>query len=67
MFLCFYFELQGVVGEFGAPIGDHGKAEDHQFQWLYINGLLAVIFSFGVLITSIRSREARSWPYGTGM
>nr|GMD92193.1 probable boron transporter 7 [Ipomoea batatas] len=58
--------ITGVVGEFGAPIGDHGKAEDHQFQWLYINGLLAVIFSFGVLITSIRSREARSWPYGTG-
>nr|GMD87189.1 probable boron transporter 7 [Ipomoea batatas] len=59
--------ITGVVGEFGAPIGDHGKAEDHQFQWLYINGLLAVIFSFGVLITSIRSREARSWPYGTAV
>ncbi|XP_031132124.1 probable boron transporter 7 isoform X2 [Ipomoea triloba] len=65
--VLFYQEaIKGVVGEFGAPIGDHGKAEDHQFQWLYINGLLAVIFSFGVLITSIRSREARSWPYGTG-
>lgn len=31
-----------------------------------MNGLLAVIFSFGLLVTALRSRRARSWFYGTG-
>lgn len=55
------------MSEFGVPKGEDLKAEEYQFQWLYANGLLAIIFSFGVLITSIKSREARFWPYGTGM
>ncbi|XP_019179153.1 PREDICTED: probable boron transporter 7 [Ipomoea nil] len=65
--VLFYQEaIKGVVAEFGAPHGEEAKGEEYQFQWLYANGLLAVIFSFGVLLTSLRSREARSWPYGTG-
>jgi len=31
-----------------------------------MNGLLGVIFTFGVLSTAIKSRRARSWLYGTG-
>nr|XP_043606822.1 probable boron transporter 6 [Erigeron canadensis] len=58
--------VHGVISEFRVPKGENNKAEEFQFQWLYTNGLLAVIFSFGVLITSMKSRGARSWRYGTG-
>lgn len=55
------------MSEFHIPKGESSSDEKYQFQWLYTNGLLAVIFSSGVLITSLRSREARSWRYGSGM
>ncbi|KAL4302555.1 hypothetical protein GQ457_10G016290 [Hibiscus cannabinus] len=58
--------IKGVVSEFKAPKGENPKDEKNQFQWLYTNGLLAVIFSFGVLFTSLKTRNARSWRYGTG-
>ncbi|KAL2516926.1 Boron transporter 4 [Abeliophyllum distichum] len=58
--------IKGVVSEFHIPKGENAVEEKYQFQWLYANGLLAVIFSFGVVITSLKSRRARSWRYGTG-
>ncbi|XP_019189931.1 PREDICTED: probable boron transporter 7 [Ipomoea nil] len=65
--VLFYQEaIKGLVSEFGIPKGDNPALEEYQFQWLYTNGLLAIIFSFGVLITSLISIEARTWPYGTG-
>ncbi|XP_027939770.1 probable boron transporter 7 isoform X1 [Vigna unguiculata] len=64
--LFFQEAIRGVKGEFETPISEHASAEDHQFQWLYINGLLAVIFSFGILLTAMVSRRARTWRYGTG-
>lgn len=59
-------ESQGVVSEFQIPKGENPAEEQNQFHWLYTNGLLSVIFSFGVLITALKSRNARSWRYGTG-
>ncbi|KVH88149.1 Bicarbonate transporter, C-terminal [Cynara cardunculus var. scolymus] len=41
--------VRGVISEFGVPKGENGTAEQYQFHWLYTNGLLAVIFSFGWL------------------
>ncbi|KAL8477262.1 hypothetical protein ACS0TY_029523 [Phlomoides rotata] len=58
--------IKGVVSEFNIPERENGEKEQYQFEWLNNNGLLAVIFSFGVLITSLKSRRARSWRYGTG-
>ncbi|KAL6501925.1 putative boron transporter 7 [Orobanche gracilis] len=57
----------GVVSEFNIPKGENAADEKYQFQWLYTNGLLAIIFSFGLLITALRSRKARSWRYGSGI
>ncbi|KAF5935045.1 hypothetical protein HYC85_026174 [Camellia sinensis] len=34
-------------------------------KWLYINGLLAIIFSFGLLFTALKSKGARTWRCGT--
>ncbi|CAI9755622.1 unnamed protein product [Fraxinus pennsylvanica] len=58
--------IKGVVSEFHIPKGENASEEKFQFQWLYANGLLAVIFSFGLLLTALKSRKARSWRYGTG-
>ncbi|KAG5244345.1 boron transporter [Salix suchowensis] len=58
--------IRGVISEFDIPKDENPKLEKHQFQWLYANGLLSVIFSFGVLFTSLKSRRARTWRYGTG-
>ncbi|GAB4837558.1 Probable boron transporter 7 [Ancistrocladus abbreviatus] len=58
--------IHGVISEFHVP-----KAEDpgdikYSFQWRYVNGLLAIIFSFGLLFTALKSIKARSWRYGNG-
>lgn len=58
--------IKGVISEFSVPKGEDPKLEKYQFPWLYTNGLLAVIFSFGVLFTALKTRKARSWYYGTG-
>ncbi|XP_058112511.1 boron transporter 4-like [Magnolia sinica] len=58
--------IKGMVSEFQMPGREDPNLPENQFQWLYTNGLLGVIFTFGVLLTSLRSREARSWRYGTG-
>ncbi|KAA8540457.1 hypothetical protein F0562_024624 [Nyssa sinensis] len=58
--------IKGVVSEFETPKGQNPTLEKYQFQWLYSNGLLGIIFAFGLLYTALRSRGARSWRYGTG-
>lgn len=56
--------IKGLVSEFNVPHGEDTKSERYQFHWLYVNGILGIIFSFGLLYTSIKSRRARSWMYG---
>ncbi|GAA0143535.1 secondary carrier transporter [Lithospermum erythrorhizon] len=58
--------VKGVMSEFKAPKGEDNSSMDHDFQVSYMNGLMAIILSFGVLYTSLKSRNARSWRYGTG-
>lgn len=53
--------------EFSVPKRENSKLEHYQFHWLYVNGLLGVIFTFGLLYTALKSRRARSWLYGTGL
>ncbi|XP_054797165.1 probable boron transporter 7 isoform X2 [Prosopis cineraria] len=64
--LFFQQAIRGLLGEFGVPKDVDPSAQEFQFQWLYTNGLLATIFAFGLLLTAIKSRRARSWRYGTG-
>ncbi|PSS19285.1 Boron transporter like [Actinidia chinensis var. chinensis] len=58
--------IKGVMSEFHIPKSENPKEQTYQFQWLYTNGLLAVIFSFGLVFSALKSRRARSWRYGTG-
>lgn len=64
--LCFQMKSQGMVSEFGMPKDEDSKLEKYRFEWLYTNGLLGLIFTFGLLYTALKSRKARSWRYGTG-
>lgn len=56
-----------MVTEFQVPKEGNPTLDKFQFHWLYANGLLGVIFTFGLLYTSLKSRRARSWLYGTGL
>ncbi|KAI3860539.1 hypothetical protein MKX03_025471 [Papaver bracteatum] len=58
--------IKGMVSEFTIPKSENPNEERYQFQWLYTNGLLGLIFTFGLLFTALKSRRARSWRYGTG-
>ncbi|KAI9161004.1 hypothetical protein LWI28_013565 [Acer negundo] len=58
--------IKGIVSEFEIPKAEDHRLEKYRFQWLYLNGLLGVIFTFGLLYTALKSRKARSWWYGTG-
>ncbi|KAL5706925.1 Boron transporter 4 [Ranunculus cassubicifolius] len=42
--------IKGVISEFNVPHGGDKQAEKYQFHWLYTNGLLGIIFSFGARI-----------------
>ncbi|KAL5836072.1 hypothetical protein ACOSQ4_015569 [Xanthoceras sorbifolium] len=58
--------VKGVVSEFKIPKAEDSNLEKYHFEWLYTNGLLGIIFTFGLLFTALKSRRARSWRYGTG-
>ncbi|KAM3759349.1 hypothetical protein ACB098_01G113800 [Castanea mollissima] len=58
--------VKGLISEFSIPKAENTALEKYKFQWLYLNGLLAIIFSLGLLFTALKSRKARSWRYGTG-
>ncbi|KAK2432502.1 HCO3- transporter family [Trifolium repens] len=58
--------IKGMIKEFSAHKNENSILEHNQFHWLYVNGLLGIIFTFGLLYTALKSRRARSWLYGTG-
>ncbi|KAK9665472.1 hypothetical protein RND81_14G114100 [Saponaria officinalis] len=35
-------------------------------SWRFANGMFALVLSFGLLLTALGSRKARSWRYGAG-
>ncbi|WJX16301.1 putative boron transporter 7 [Trifolium repens] len=64
--LFFQEAIEGLISEFKIPKDANPLLEEYQFHWRYTNGLLAIIFFFGLLFTAIVSRRARKWRYGTG-
>ncbi|XP_010691191.2 boron transporter 4 [Beta vulgaris subsp. vulgaris] len=59
--------IKGIISEFQVPKGkDEPDNSAYEFEWLYSNGLLALLFAFGLIYTAFKSRKARSWSYGTG-
>ncbi|KAI3837698.1 hypothetical protein MKW98_027057 [Papaver atlanticum] len=59
--------IRGVVDEFRVPQREDPKQEAFLPSWRFGNGMFALVLSFGLLLTALRSRKARSWRYGSGM
>lgn len=53
--------------EFRIPERENPKALEFNPSWRFGNGMFALVLSFGLLLTALRSRKARSWRYGAGM
>ncbi|KAL4362958.1 hypothetical protein GQ457_04G011680 [Hibiscus cannabinus] len=58
--------IRGIVEEFGIPQRENPVQTALQPSWRFGNGMFALVLSFGLLLTALRSRKARSWRYGTG-
>lgn len=53
--------------EFGIPEREDVNQTAFLPSWRFGNGMFALVLSFGLLLTALRSRKARSWRYGAGM
>ncbi|KAJ8563266.1 hypothetical protein K7X08_031718 [Anisodus acutangulus] len=58
--------IKGLVEEFGIPERENPRQAAFSPSWRFGNGMFALVLSFGLLLTALRSRKARSWRYGTG-
>ncbi|GAB2223732.1 hypothetical protein Droror1_Dr00004472 [Drosera rotundifolia] len=58
--------IRGAVQEFGIPQSENPNEVALLPSWRFGNGMFALVLSFGLLLTSLSSRKARSWRYGTG-
>ncbi|PAN21417.1 hypothetical protein PAHAL_3G463300 [Panicum hallii] len=58
--------IKGLVDEFRIPERENRKALEFVASWRFANGMFAIVLSFGLLLTALRSRKARSWRYGAG-
>ncbi|KAI3931323.1 hypothetical protein MKX01_040240 [Papaver californicum] len=58
--------IRGVVDEFLVPQREDPTQEAFLPSWRFGNGMFALVLSFGLLLTALRSRKARSWRYGSG-
>ncbi|KAL3628832.1 putative boron transporter 2 [Castilleja foliolosa] len=58
--------IRGLVEEFGIPKRENINDAAFLPSWRFGNGMFALVLSFGLLLTALRSRKARSWRYGAG-
>ncbi|KAJ7977710.1 Boron transporter like [Quillaja saponaria] len=58
--------IKGLVDEFRIPKRENPKLTEFIPSWRFANGMFALVLSFGLLLTALRSRKARSWRYGSG-
>lgn len=58
--------IKGLVEEFRIPKQENPKLAEFLPPWRFANGMFALVLSFGLLLTALKSRKARSWRYGTG-
>lgn len=57
---------QGLVDEFRIPSRENASLAEFMPSWRFANGMFALVLSFGLLLTALKSRKARSWRYGSG-
>ncbi|KAL3505575.1 hypothetical protein ACH5RR_030957 [Cinchona calisaya] len=59
--------IKGLVDEFHVPKSENPNLTKFQPPWRFANGVFALVLSFGLLFTALKSRKARSWRYGSGL
>ncbi|OVA16700.1 Bicarbonate transporter [Macleaya cordata] len=58
--------IKGLIDEFRIPKRENSSLPEFMPSWRFANGMFALVLSFGLLLTALRSRKARSWRYGSG-
>ncbi|GKU87106.1 hypothetical protein SLEP1_g1556 [Rubroshorea leprosula] len=58
--------IKGLVDEFRIPQRENRNLTEFLPSWRFANGMFALVLSFGLLFTALKSRKARSWRYGCG-
>ncbi|KAJ4779777.1 HCO3- transporter family [Rhynchospora pubera] len=58
--------IKGLVDEFRIPKRENPRLIEFIPSWRFANGMFALVLSFGLLLTALHSRKARSWRYGSG-
>ncbi|KAH7291359.1 hypothetical protein KP509_29G013800 [Ceratopteris richardii] len=58
--------IKGSIEEFRIPEREDPTLTEFQPAWRFGNGMFGLVLSFGLLLTGLKSRQARSWRYGTG-
>ncbi|ONI14743.1 hypothetical protein PRUPE_3G005600 [Prunus persica] len=58
--------IKGLVDEFRLPQREDTSLPQFVPSWRFANGMFALVLSFGLLLTALKSRKARSWRYGSG-
>ncbi|EPS73817.1 hypothetical protein M569_00936 [Genlisea aurea] len=58
--------IKGLVEEFRIPNSGNPSLLEFLPSWRFANGMFALVLSFGLLLTALQSRKARSWRYGSG-
>lgn len=58
--------IKGLVDEFRIPERQNAKLIEYIPSWRFANGMFALVLSFGLMLTALKSRKARSWRYGSG-
>ncbi|KAI5075445.1 hypothetical protein GOP47_0009521 [Adiantum capillus-veneris] len=58
--------IKGAIEEFRIPERDDLTRPEFQPAWRFANGMFGLVLSFGLLLTGLRSRQARAWRYGAG-
>lgn len=58
--------IKGLIDEFRIPGRESPTLTEFQPSWRFANGMFALVLSFGLFLTALRSRKARSWRYGSG-
>ncbi|KAI3983052.1 hypothetical protein MKX01_035333 [Papaver californicum] len=58
--------VRGIIDEFRIPKRENPNLPEFSLSWRFSNGMFALLMSFGLLLTGLQSRKARSWRYGSG-
>nr|POE65434.1 putative boron transporter 2 [Quercus suber] len=58
--------IKGLVDEFRIPSRENTSLTEFIPSWRFANGMFSLVLSFGLLVTALKGRKARSWRYGSG-